>query len=160
MFFLYGFNNIRPNYPLVVSGRERRNEESYHYVCFKYTNPKEGKYYSSSAEGPKIKYIPESKAGGCVETLDVTQSEYYPCHEFIGKSCTRVGRDASGNIIGNDSEIYDKWSQAVSSAYGLLEETLHEIEVSFENTGLNVILPILIVPDKRLWIAEYDAEGN
>lgn len=153
--------NLYPNYPLVVSGRSRMTEESYHCVCFKYTRPAraEEEFYTGNENNYKRIVSIAGEAGGRVEPLTVKPSGLYSINTFIGKSCARVGRLPTGEITSNDSEIYDKWSQAVSSAYRLLEETLEEIEASPDNTGLNVILPVLIVPDERLWFAEYDDKG-
>jgi hypothetical protein len=142
--------NIRPNYPLLVCLVPRMPYESRHDVCFKRIKDRD-----ECGDGPvaPIMYGPE------VLSVTVQPSPYYHSDGTVGKSCAQVGRDNNG-ITASDSEVYDKWAQAVSSSYGLLEKLQEEIEHSPDNEGLVVIMPILVVPDDMLWTAGFASFGE
>ncbi|MEO8269685.1 MAG: hypothetical protein ABI557_08195 [Aureliella sp.] len=77
---------------------------------------------------------------------------------MTGKSCQQVVRSAAGDYSGSNAEVYDKWSQAISSAHGLLD--LADDDGQRTDVGsLVAILPILVVRDGTLWNANYDESG-
>lgn len=80
----------------------------------------------------------------------------------MGKSLDQIGRkDQKGKeLVGNDSDIYSKWSQAVNSSFELAETAYYE---SYDHQGkvfISFVMPIVVIPDNTLWIAKYDHEGN
>lgn len=69
----------------------------------------------------------------------------------VGKNKTQV-RKSINEFISGDSDIFEKWSQSISSAYDL-------INIPFKENKTFVI-PILVVPDDTLWGARYDDNGE
>jgi hypothetical protein len=85
---------------------------------------------------------------------------FYRVGEPVGKSCDQVGRSLNGEILATDSEVYDKWAQALSSADDL---TYLAFTDGMDRTGdwaLSLVFPVLVVPNGRLWVTHYDAGGS
>jgi hypothetical protein len=80
-------------------------------------------------------------------------SAYKP-GEPTGKSLSQVGRDTSNGIAATDSDIYEKWAQSLASAHGLAA-TQSNLEWHFR-----AVVPVLVVPNGRLWRACYDDAGK
>ena len=89
-----------------------------------------------------------------------THSLYKP-GEPVGKSTVQVGRrdNKEGEIFANDSELYEKWGQCLSSADDLIVRTYHDGEDD-EIPCLSTVIPFVVVPNGRLWIATYDDDGK
>lgn len=84
----------------------------------------------------------------------------------VGKSCVQVGmeeRIVSSNEVSRtfksfDEGIYNKWSQALASLEAMLQDYLAEASDT-ETLVRWVPLRVLVVPDGRLWIVEFDERG-
>jgi hypothetical protein len=84
----------------------------------------------------------------------------YPAGEFVGKSCDQVGRSANGNeIISGDSGIYNKWSQALSSAHDLISLMFSDGK-HIGRQAASLVFPLVVVPNNQLWCVKYDVNGN
>lgn len=86
----------------------------------------------------------------------------YPKDELVAKACERVAWK-NDTPRSSDSEIYDKWSQALSSATELITDATksnpeHLIEHKIHS--LHFILPIVVVPDDTLWTVDYEDDGS
>lgn len=95
--------------------------------------------------------------------LDVGSS-IYPLNAHVGKSFDQVGYVSDGGsqsspdrFAANDFEVFDKYSQSLSSSFSLLE-------YSYQQGGLvwgrgievvSVVVPIIVVPDGTLWAMDY-----
>lgn len=88
------------------------------------------------------------------------QDSLYLEGEMVGKSCAQVGRDKGGGITGTDDEMFGKWTQAISSAQGLLADACHNTPTDRDGWDLALVLPIVVVPDKRLWVADHTSDGK
>ncbi len=136
--------NLKQNYPLLVTSTCRTEYESLHNILIH--------YYSQQ---PQLLHDEENII------ITISPSEYYCSGDFIGKSCAQVGRLMSNNSISSsDAEVYNKWSQAISSAYGLLQQGA---TLDMRNIGGEIVLaviPILVVPDNMLWIVRYNDDGT
>jgi len=130
--------NVRDCCPLLISRVPRRKEESYHEVA------------TVKKSGPRgINSVRATASSGSV----------YPPDEPVGKSCDQIARKAhDGKWMRGDAEIYEKWAQALSSAHGILEDLPTDVEAT-ALTGHHVVLPLVVVPDGRLWVADYDDLG-
>lgn len=141
--------NLRPNFPLLVSCIPRTKEEAFHQVCLGYP----GKRTDVSVD----KYLGKKIS---VNTFQFQDSQLYEIGKPVGKSCSQVGRTLQDKqITSSDSEIYDKWAQALSSSYDLLTEIYKEIEKT-NTIGFCFFLPILVVPDDRLWEVQFSEIGD
>lgn len=138
--------NIKANFPVVVSCIPRREEESYHQIV-RVSEPK-----------PSIPHLNKSRAN--TYTL---QNEYsiYKANEPVGKSTAQVGRGMDSTILVNDGELYDKWSQSLSSATDLVNRTYWDgDENDPDDLYYSAVFPIVVVPNDRLWVVCYDENGN
>jgi hypothetical protein len=133
--------NLAEGVPVVVSGCARRADESYHEL-----------------------YI-----GGVPGTEDYPRRlspsrRLYPPDEFVGKSLMRLRRTkGSGGKLGQlaaepDSDVYDRWAQALASAYGLFQVAGDDTKVGRKEQR-TLIIPVVVVPNGRLWKIRYDQDG-
>ena len=93
-------------------------------------------------------------------TLELPASRcMYSSGEFVGKSIECVSKDRVGNFKGGDKEIYGRWSQALQSASALLPNVTGDFYGN-EKFVINWIIPILVVPDDRLYVVDFDDAGT
>lgn len=95
---------------------------------------------------------------GEFHSLDIENSKRYPIEQLCGKSVNQVTRKRDGTLSGKDSEIFDRWSQAISSLIDFSQES-RTINLTTEYE-LHAFLPIVVIPDERLWRIGYDSVGN
>lgn len=142
--------NIRENFPVLVSCMPRHEEESYHQIAM-VGEPK--------SSGPlSLPPINQSRAKGIS-----LRNEYsiYKINEPVGKSTAQVGRGMDGAIFANDGELYDKWSQSLSSSADLVSRTYWDgHEKDDEDFYFSAVFPIIVIPNGRLWVVNYDDDGN
>ena len=86
-------------------------------------------------------------------------SKLYPKGGYVGKSTNQIGEKKSG-LFANDSEIYDKWSQAIASADDLVSQASEEHERPDRSRAFTIVLPVLVVSDECLWAVNYSPEGQ
>lgn len=128
--------NIREESPVIGLGSGRTFNESYHYliVC----------------------------KDGCppVSVERRGRESYFQENNLVIRSLDQVGRfkDGKGQIYvkGSDKDIYTKLSQATSSTALLAEKAFSSSHLP----GIMMILPVLVVPNDRLWQVCYDQDGN
>ncbi|MBA4030571.1 MAG: hypothetical protein C0478_06725 [Planctomyces sp.] len=145
--------NLRENYPLIVSCIPRGEKESFHDIIAS-VDPEvqlleEPEQFSSRAMALESKAI----------RVPATHS-FYRMGSPVGKSCDQVGRGYSDEIISGDSDVYSKWSQALSSADDLIYDATRD---GIERTGdiaFGLVIPLLVVPNGRLWTAEFNDVGT
>ena len=70
----------------------------------------------------------------------------------------QISKDSNGNIKAEDSKTYDKWSQALAYLYGILN--VLSIDNVPDNQRNLVFLPVVVVPDNKLWQINYSREGQ
>ena len=63
------------------------------------------------------------------------------------------------NISGSDSEVFDKISQALSSAFDIIKFAGNGF-VGKEGFHVAAVVPLLVVPAGTLWTIKYDNNGN
>jgi hypothetical protein len=128
---------LRPSFPLLISQIPRLPAESYLEVLH---GRGEMHRYPPVAVSPKI------------DRLDGVKS-LYPPNQYVGKASIQVGKDSKG-FSANDSEIFDKWGQAIASANDLI------VNATWLNRQESIILPVLVVTDGTLWVVNYAEEGS
>ena len=137
--------NIRENYPLVAHCTERTQNESFHNLVATLGKNRTVIHGYGSVD-----------FGASAQRIRVDNA-FYPPANFVAKSVDQVGRrEHNGEITASDGSAYEKMSQAVHSAYDLLHQA-HFAEVN--ERLLTFVLPILVVPDDRLWSVKYDSSG-
>ena len=139
--------NIGKNNPLLVSRIPRERDEAFHEVLHSYSHRAPG----------SIPGLPRDQA----EVLKVSdQGGLYPAGRPVGKSTAQVGRTLQGELTSADSESYEKWSQAMSSAHDLVDRAVRGCELTQTRSCLAVVLPVLVLGDQTLWTADYSASGS
>lgn len=147
--------NLRPNFPLLISCLPRRPEEAFHELsvsCSPQTDLLSSQPYLLHKTRAVISYAKTCR-------LSNTDS-LYPVGESVGKSSDQIGRlEAKGEIHSGDSGIYNKWSQALSSAHDLVSLIFSDGKL-IGRQAASLVLPLVVVPNDRLWCVKYDADGN
>ncbi len=127
--------NLNPELPLVVCGRNRNDKEAYHLVIARDEN----------------KHVSIAKVDG--------MSSLYEPRGFVGKSLLRLKMKDKRLCSDGDSEIYDKWSQALASSRDLAHEFANA-NATAERQGYAFLMPMVIVPDNSLWTVSYNDDGT
>jgi hypothetical protein len=151
--------NVSTENPVVVSGLKRTSRESFHYIM-------ESRIGGNFLAGNFPAYFDVASMGVVRRTLQ--PSEIYPADSFVGKSIIRIDRSETGKppntiiryVGSKDQEIYDRWSQALASAKDLVFEARHYGGQYKLSHVFTVILPMVVLPNRALWCAEYDENGK
>lgn len=135
---------LKPYFPLLVYQTPKTESEDYHEIVFSYEPP-----------DPSLPVIPTAKN----ERFGGRYSLYRDI-KFVGKSTVQVGKtEQKKEFTGDDSEVFDKWSQALSSANDLISRSAHFREEYKTKWFFAATVPILVVPDNTLWTANFSEEG-
>ncbi|MDO8031924.1 hypothetical protein O3297_00720 [Janthinobacterium sp. SUN128] len=129
--------SLQPSFPLLISQIPRLPAESYISIL----------HSSYISFGP-----PRVASSPRIERLDGFKS-LYPPNDYVGKASTQVGINGKA-FISNDSEIFEKWGQAISSASDLIANAI------WLEHRKSIIIPVLVVPDDTLWAANYAEDGS
>ena len=138
--------NLHPSSPLVVSGRARTEDEAYHdYI------------YSHCDDFGNLNPFHTRRAGSRIYALD----------KFVGKNLSRLKPSKEKNAkqkwnidAGKQSDIYEGWSQAVASCQELARDARSFANVHSAKSYCSFIMPVVVVPNKLLWMAKYDNDGS
>jgi len=136
--------NLKKSSPLIVSRMKRKEEGSFH-------NYIRSKYPDSSRAIPNF-------YNNCVVSLDGDKT-IYKVGEYVGKSMDQIQRKNKNEFSSNDSEVYDKWMQATTSASKLVDVS-YDLSQSRGDFILSIIIPVLVVPDETLWVVNYLDDGT
>lgn len=139
--------NIRENFPILISCIPRHEQESYFQIAL---------VSDQKSNSPMTLAIHQSRA----KTISI-QGNYslYKTGDPVGKSTVQVGRAVDGTISANDSELYEKWGQCLSSVNELVRRVYWDGDEEKEDY-LSAVFPFVVVPNGRLWMVTYDEEGN
>jgi len=141
--------NIRENFPILVSCVPRHEQESYHQIALVHEPKTDTSIYQVHSS-----FQPRAK------TLNIEgKYSFYECGKPVGKSTVQVGRSMDGSLCFNDSELYEKWGQCLSSA----DELVGRVNWDGENNNelyFSTVFPFVVVPNNRLWMVIYDENGN
>lgn len=148
---------IGRHFPLLVSCVPRNAAEAMHQVFM---------YRSDGKTGSADPFaFPDLSVFESIEGTTVPRSQLYPEGEPVGKSTAQVGRrdNKDAELVANDAEFFEKWSQALQSLDELIYEiadrdVIHQI---WDGTfHMATALPIVIVPDGTLWTVNYALDGS
>jgi hypothetical protein len=149
--------NLRPNFPLLISCVPRQHEEAFHEVSI--SGQPQTEIRTSDGRKANLTVTTDLAFYSQGHRLRGTDS-LYAVDAPVGKSCDQVGRSQSdGNIISGDSDIYDKWAQALSSAHDLISLVFSDGK-HIDKYAYSLVFPLVVVPNNRLWCVRYDADGN
>jgi hypothetical protein len=119
--------NLRVTSPLLIHMVKRTDKEAFHDVIIRVP----------------VTHVPRRVR---ISSYD---SAYRP-DEFVGKRHDQVGSK------GSDSDVYQRFNQAMNSARNLIEEAA----AGPHSLGAFAIVPVVVVPEKRLWQVKYDEDGS
>jgi hypothetical protein len=141
--------NLNANQPLVVCGAARRDHEAFHDLI----ESRFGNWHRRTA------FIEGQSSVTRRATLN---NAFYVPGKFVGKSPIRIQVDKTPMTVvrSPESDVYDKWAQALSSAVGLAEQACGLAQAQSKAKLTVSILPAVIVPDGLLWTVMYDDNGN
>ncbi len=141
--------NLRSNFPLITHCLPRKRSESYNEILRTLT-PEE--VWDNSVGQEKLQGF--SKSFRLKTGIAIYQPE-----DYVAKSADQVGRkEQDKSITSTDGGVFDKISQAINSAYGLIANAQNLSAI--DNSYYSLIFPVLLVPDNTLWQAKYDNQGN
>jgi hypothetical protein len=148
--------NLNSEVPLVVCGRERVGPEAFHMLV----ESRSGTFSYRSAKGGIDRVVD----GLSSITREARGHEsFYPPGDFVGKNLIRIRPDKPEKgryVVTSDADIYDKWSQALASAFDLTLAACN-LSKSFGRSHVySAILPIVVLPDEVLWTVTYDINGK
>lgn len=143
--------NIREHFPILVSCVPRHEDESHHQIALVSEKKRD-----SNAFNPM--FINQSRA----TILDIQGPHtLYAVGDPVGKSTVQVGRGVDGSITSNDSELYEKWGQCLSSLDGLAKDIYWDgYKEDPLDSYMSAAFPFVVVPNGRLWEASYDLDGK
>ncbi len=144
--------NLSLSYPLLVSRVPRLASEGFHHLLLQKEEPSSGGSFEIR--------IPRMQAS---ESIAVeSPNSVYKAGSSVGKSVTRVGIAAAApnEFVADDAEVFDRWSQAVASAYGLISAANSYFWDDDADLCAYWIVPVLVVPKGTLWVADYDGKGS
>ena len=142
--------NLTESFPLLVMCVPRPREESFHELVFAFE--------STSAPQKSMVDVPAFRKVCQVIRIDNGLSEY-KARSPVGKNLAQVGRANDRTLVANDAEVFEKWSQALSSASDLADEATWDGE-NHKSTFISLVLPILVVPNGTLWEVDYCENGE
>ena len=141
--------NIGGNFPILISCIPRHKQDSYHQIALLRSEPMDKSYPPSGIYTSRARTL----------TISGNYSLYKP-GEPVGKSTVQVGRRVHDDgIFANDSELYEKWGQSISSADDLVKRTYSDGEDD-KKSYLSAVIPFVVIPNNRLWMATYDNDGK
>lgn len=125
--------------PLLVSRVPRPVEDAYHQLMHSWQrqNMRDASAQVLSLQGPRGIYRPD---------------------DMVGKRTAQVRRDGSGAFKDDDRDPYEKWSQALASVADLVQSSA--ISATTTQHELSLTLPVLVVADGTLWVADYSEDGT
>jgi hypothetical protein len=139
--------SLTPEYPLVISRVRRSDVDSFHDLM-KLWRPAPGK-------GPLVTAVSSGPQG----------LQLYATGDWLGKSSTQIrhgNTSAKSKYQTSDSEVHDKWTQALSSAGDLLDavKNVSVPDKAGDHPTLVFVMPVLVVPDGTLWAVDYEEDGT
>jgi hypothetical protein len=114
--------------------------------------------------GHQYLYADRTVGAGGSHTRVQTMTPRVPHYEYragqgVGKSMRQVRRDRKDQMVAGD-EVFDKWTQALASIGEMIEEGANILSTAPTHTRMIAFLPVLVVPDRTLWIADYSSRGD
>ena len=133
---------LRPSFPLLVSQIPRIRAESFLHIMSSRGSGKDG-----------MSIYPQTR-------ILTDGASLYPLSEFVGKALSQVGFNGEGKLHSKDSEVFEKWGQAIASSNQLIKRAAslnRSMQKPLQNSA---VLPVLVVPDGTLWVVNYSGLGD
>jgi hypothetical protein len=136
---------LKPFFPLLIYQTPKTDAENFHEIVFSYKSADHLLPIALPARNERF----------------TGKYSFYRDVRFIGKSTVQIGKtEHKKEFTGDDSEVFDKWSQALSSAHDLIAGSAHDCERYGMSWFFTVTLPVLVVSDNTLWTVNYSQDGK
>ncbi len=143
--------NVNPDSPVVISGRKRTASEAFHELV---ESRKGGRFRVNNRD-----IFLDVSAARAVRRLAGNDSVYSP-EAFVGKSLLQLKKKDGEYTRARDSELYEKWSQALASSVDLIDAAGRKAALATSQHLFTFVLPVVVLPDGTLWKIEYDINGK
>jgi len=143
--------NVNPDSPVVISGRKRTVSEAFHDLV----ESRKGGHFRMN----KKEIFLDVSAARTVRRVTGNDSIYFP-EAFVGKSLLQLKKKDGKLSRTRDTELYEKWSQALASSVDLVDTAGRDAAASTDQHVFTFILPVVVLPDETLWKIEYDINGK
>jgi hypothetical protein len=145
--------NVAANAPILISCMPRRGEEDFSEIVASWNPDKLFDGKDQAMPGILRQMSWSAKLVG--------EHSLYKPHEPVGKNCDQVARFAGdGSFMNSDKAIYEKWAQSIASAHDLTGLAGRDGRDRTGTVAMTVIVPLLVVPDGRLWTVRYSEDGS
>ncbi len=88
----------------------------------------------------------------------------YPAGQGVGKSMRQVGCDSKGDRHGQmigAAGVFEKWMQALSSLAEMIQTGVDQLSAGSQQPLRKIaFVPVLVVSDGTLWVADYLSNGK
>lgn len=142
--------NLSLNYPLVASCTPRSVDESFHEVA---RSTKQKAFVAT--QQTTIKSV---RLSGLNSIYDVGAFSVKSTAR-VCRIATRNGKTSNEEFEGDDRDIWESWSQAISSATCIIGDAGFGVS-DIHDTHYAIALPVLVVPEGSLWTVEYSPDGR
>lgn len=140
--------NVGAHFPLLVSCLPRHPDESFHEIAI----------VGEIEDGAHAHGMYETRAH-VVRLRD--EESLYRANAPVGKTLARVGRTGDhGKIQSDDADMFERWAQSLASAHDLVHASYWEGVDNAPSISYVAVIPIVVVPDDRLWMVEFDSNGE
>ena len=142
IYFAIECKALRPSFPLLVSQIPRIRAESFLHIMSSRGSGEDG-----------LSIYPQTR-------ILTDGASLYPLSEFVGKALSQVGFNGEGKLHSKDSEVCEKWGQAIASSNQLIKRAAslnRSMQKPLQNSA---VLPVLVVPDGTLWVVNYSGLGD
>jgi hypothetical protein len=139
--------SLKASYPLLLSRIPRAPEESFHelvYSCREW----------ALEDGDRL--VPSTARSVRVQLGD----SIYPRGAYVAKATAQVGRNDRQELVSGDSDVFDKWSQALASSHDLVTAAADYRHKYRRENFATFVIPMLVVPNGTLWAADYSEDGE
>jgi len=143
--------NVNPDSPVLISGRKRTESEAFHELV---ESRKGGRFRTNKRD-----IFLDVSAARAIRRISGNRSVYSP-EAFVGKSLIQLKKKEGKYSRTRDTEIYEKWSQALASAVDLVAEAGRNATVGTNQHVFAFVIPVVVLPDDTLWKVEYDINGK
>jgi hypothetical protein len=152
--------NLGAHNPLLIYGVPREQKEATFDIMCRTSEAQYGAF-------PSTKHRSAQADSNCwISTIPESYSIYRTAinedkSHLTGKSMDQIG-NYGGEIKGADQEVFEKCSQAISSITYVISREYKTIKESYDQSSPTYLafVPIVVIPDNTLWVAEFDALGN
>jgi len=143
--------NVSPDSPVVISGRERSESEAFHELV----ESRKGGHFRTN----RGNIFMDVAAVRVIRRVTRNASVYFP-QAFVGKSLLQLKKKDGKYIRTRDTEIYEKWSQALASGVDLVDAAGRNATAAGNQHVFTFVIPVVVLPDDTLWKVEYDVNGK